>query len=427
MRVGICGLGTVGSGSYNLITGNRDEIRRRVGRDISVAQVGCRRDHPDCDLTGVDVTRNVFDVASNPDVDIVLELIGGTTDALDLVLQAISHGKHVVTANKALIAEHGPEIFAAADDAGVQVCYEAAIAGGIPIVKAVREGLAANTIDWLAGIINGTSNYILTEMSQPGSNLGFEAVLKEAQALGYAEADPTFDVEGIDAAHKLTILSSIAFGVPLRFDAIYTEGISRITTRDIGYASELGYAVRHLGLTRRSAAGVELRVHPCLVSRQHMLAQVNGVMNAVMVGASAAGPTLYYGAGAGAGPTASSVVADVIDIVRRSGAGQVPNLGFQTQSLQDCPIVAMEDIVGSVYLRMVAADKPGVMARISSILSSHDISIEALIQKDARGGDAYVVIVTNDVLEKSVNSAMAELASLEEIRGDLVRIRIAAL
>ncbi len=427
MRLGICGLGTVGSGSFNLLTGNADEIHRRVGSAVTIAQVGCRRDHPDCDLSGFDVTRDIFEVVENPDVDIVLELIGGTTDALELVLSAIGNGKHVVTANKALIAEHGPEIFAAADEAGVQVRFEAAIAGGIPIVKAVREGLAANRIDWLAGIINGTSNYILTEMSEPGSNLGFEAVLKDAQALGYAEADPTFDVEGIDAAHKLTILSSIAFGVPLRFDAIYTEGISKITTRDIGYARELGYTVRHLGLTRRSDAGVELRVHPCLVPDQHMLAQVHGVMNAVMVGADAAGPTLYYGAGAGAGPTASSVVADVIDVVRSNGQGQVPNLGFQHDSLEACQIIAMEEILGSVYLRMVVADKPGVLARISSILSLHNISIEALIQKDARGGDADVVIITNDVLEKSVNGAMAELALLEEIRGELVRIRVAAL
>jgi homoserine dehydrogenase len=427
MQIGICGLGTVGSGAYNLIAENGGEIQRRIGQAVTVAQVGCRRDHQDCDLSSTSVSRDIFDVVRNPDVDIVLELIGGTDVALQLVLEAISNGKHVVTANKALIAEHGPEIFAAAATAGVQVRFEAAIAGGIPIVKAVREGLAANRIQWLAGIINGTSNYILTEMSEPGSNLAFADVLKDAQDLGYAEADPTFDVEGIDAAHKLTILSSIAFGVPLRFDAIYTEGISNITAEDIGYADELGYAIRHLGITRQSSKGVELRVHPCLVPKTHMLAQVNGVMNAVMVGADAAGPTMYYGAGAGSGPTASSVIADVIDIVRSNGADQVANLGYQPAELDDVQILNIDEVTGSAYLRMIVQDKPGVMASISTILGQHDISIEALIQKDAHGDDAHVVILTNEVLEKSLDAAMLELASLDETTGEVARIRVADL
>jgi homoserine dehydrogenase len=426
MRIGICGLGTVGSGAFNLLRDNGAEITRRIGSDISIAQVGCRRDHPDCDLSSVDVTRDIFEVAENPDVDIVLELIGGTDDAKRLVLQAIAAGKHVVTANKALIAEHGDEIFAAAADSGVQVRYEAAIAGGIPIVKAVREGLAANRIGWLAGIINGTSNYILTEMSKPGSNAAFAAVLKDAQDLGYAEADPTFDVEGIDAAHKLTILSSVAFGVPLRFDAIYTEGISEITTQDIEYARELGYAIRHLGITSSDGDTVELRVHPCLVAMDHMLAQVNGVMNAVMVSGDAAGPTMYYGAGAGSGPTASAVIADVIDIVRTQGVDTVANLGFMSAALDDRRVVDITEITTSAYLRLIVADKPGVMAHISTILSQHQISIEALIQKDAQGDDAHVVIITNDVLEKDLNAAMDELTSLEETKGEIARIRVAA-
>ena len=425
MQIGICGLGTVGSGAFNLIAGNGQEMKRRIGKELTIAQVGCRRDHPDCDLSSTNVTRDVFDVVKNPEVDIVLELIGGTDDALKLVMEAISNKKHVVTANKALIAEHGDEIFGAASKQGVQVRFEAAIAGGIPIVKAIREGLAANKVEWVAGIINGTSNYILTEMSEPGRNLAFADVLKDAQDLGYAEADPTFDVEGIDAAHKLTILSSIAFGVPLRFDAIYTEGISGITAEDIGYARELGYTIRHLGITRNLEDSVELRVHPCLVANSHMLAQVNGVMNAVMVGSDAAGATMYYGAGAGSGPTASAVLGDVIDIVRTDGVHSVANLGFMPETLEPKRVMEIDGIVGSAYLRLVVSDEPGVMARISTILGQHKISIEALIQKDARGGDAHVVIITNSVLEKSLNNAMQELAGLDETKGDIARIRVA--
>ncbi len=427
MRVGICGLGTVGSGVFNLLTDNAGEILRKTGSKIEIAQVGCRGEHPEVDLSSTEVTNDIFEVVKNPGVDIILELIGGTDTALDLIIQAIRNKKHVVTANKALIAVHGDEIFSLAAEMGVQVRYEAAIAGGIPIVKSIREGLAANQISWLAGIINGTSNFILTEMEQPGANLTFHEVLKEAQRLGYAEADPTFDIEGIDAAHKLTILSSIAFGVPLQFEAMYTQGISKITTEDIRYAEELGYKIRHLGMTRKSDKGVELRVHPALIRKDEMLAQVNGVMNAVMVGSDAAGRTMYYGAGAGAGPTASAVVADVIDIIRGTGADGVSNLGFQPGALQKLPVLAMEDIICACYLRLNVVDKPGVMARLTTILSQHEISIEALIQKDAHGGFAAIVILTDNVVEKAVNAAIEELEALPEVQGNVIRIRIANL
>ena len=381
MRIGICGLGTVGSGLFNLLESNRAEIERKVGRIITLSQVGCRRDHPDCDLSSTNVTRDIFEVANNPDVDVLVELIGGTDVAKDLVMQAISNGKHIVTANKALIALHGDEVFSAAEQAGVSVHYEAAVAGGIPIVKSIREGLAGNTIQWVAGIINGTTNFILTEMSREGSNRSFDDVLREAQALGYAEADPTFDVEGIDAAHKLTILAVIAFGVPLNFSAMYTEGISAISADDIKFADELGYCIKHLGIARQSGDGLELRVHPTLVEKDQMLAQVNGVMNAVMVGSDAAGSTMYYGAGAGAGPTASSVMADIIDIAR---GGKLPDLGFV--SLSPTGILAIEKIRSSYYLRLGVVDQAGVMANVSTILSRHRVSIEALIQERCKAG-----------------------------------------
>ncbi len=421
IRIGICGLGTVGSGTFNLIRQNAAEISRRAGIDLAVVQVGCRRDHPDCDLSGVDVTRDIFDVVRNPDVDVICELIGGTDTARTLVKAAIAAGKHVVTANKALIAVHGEEILGLAAKAGVTVRFEAAIAGGIPIVKVIREGLAANRIDFVTGIINGTTNYILTEM-EAGGNRAFGQVLEEAQSLGYAEADPTFDVEGIDAAHKLTILSSIAFSVPLRFDAIYTEGISRITPADIRYASELGYRIKHLGITRRSEQGIELRVHPTLVEKESLLAQVNGVMNAVLVGSNAAGPTLYYGAGAGAGPTASSVVADIIDVAR--GASMSPSFGADgTRAL---PVLPIEDTRCCFYLKLLVVDKPGVLARISTILSEHNISIESLIQKDAKQGHAPIVIITDETLESKLNRALAQLQSLPEVESEIVRIRVAS-
>ena len=422
MRIGICGLGTVGSGLFNLLESNRAEIERKVGRDIILSQVGCRRDQPDCDLSSTNVTRDIFEVANSPDVDVLVELIGGTDVAKDLVMQAISNGKHIVTANKALIALHGDEVFSAAEQAGVSVHYEAAVAGGIPIVKSIREGLAGNTIEWVAGIINGTTNFILTEMSREGSNRSFDDVLREAQALGYAEADPTFDVEGIDAAHKLTILAAIAFGVPLNFSAMYTEGISAISADDIKFADELGYCIKHLGIARQSGDGLELRVHPTLVEKDQMLAQVNGVMNAVMVGSDAAGSTMYYGAGAGAGPTASSVMADIIDIVR---GGKLPDLGFV--SLAPTGILAIEKIRCSYYLRLGVVDQAGVMANVSTILSRHRVSIEALIQKDARRGDAQIVILTDEVLESEMVDAISEIESNEAVTSKVSMIRVSNL
>jgi homoserine dehydrogenase len=422
LRIGICGLGTVGSGLFNLLESNRLEIERKLEREIIISQVGCRRDHPDCDLSSTNVTRDIFEVANNPDVDVLVELIGGTEVAKDLVMLAISNGKHIVTANKALIALHGDEVFLAAEQAGVSVHYEAAVAGGIPIVKLIREGLAGNTIEWIAGIINGTTNFILTEMSRKGSNRSFEDVLGEAQALGYAEADPTFDVEGIDAAHKLTILAAIAFGVPLNFSAIYTEGISAISADDIKFADELGYCIKHLGITRQLGDDVELRVHPSLIEKDQMLAQVNGVMNAVMVGSDAAGSTMYYGAGAGAGPTASSVMADIIDILRGT---KLPDLGFV--SLAPAGILPIEKIRSSYYLRLGVVDQAGVMANVSTILSRRKISIEALIQKDARRGDAQIVILTNEVLESQIVSAISEIESNEAVTSKVSMIRVANL
>jgi homoserine dehydrogenase len=421
LGVGICGLGTVGSGAFNLLVNNEAEISRKTNRRINVVQVGCRRDHPNCDLTGVDVTRDIFDVVKNPAVDIVLELIGGTDVAMQLVVAAIENKKHVVTANKALIALHGEKLFKMAADAGVCLKYEAAIAGGIPIVKAIREGLAGNDIEFVAGIINGTTNFILTEMESAG-NRDFADVLAEAQALGYAEADPTFDIEGIDAAHKLTILSSIAFGVPLQFEAMYTEGISEITVEDIRYASELGFKIKHLGITTKTDRGIGLRVHPTLIQKDKMLAQVNGVMNAVLVGSDAAGETMYYGAGAGAGPTASSVIADVIDVVRAGNS--IPDMGFVQAELLGSAVLAIEDVETAYYLRLSALDKPGVMAQISSILGRHNISIESLIQKDLHKGQVPVVIVTDTVIEKSMNAAIVELESLDQVDGSVTRIRV---
>ncbi|MDA9064082.1 homoserine dehydrogenase [Pseudomonadales bacterium] len=424
VRVGICGLGTVGSGVANLLKQNGEEILRKTGRDIRLVHVGARRDHPDCDLSGIRVSRDIFAVANDPQVDIICELIGGTDTALELVRQAIKNGKHVVTANKALVAQYGEELFRLANAAGVSLMYEAGIAGGIPIVKAIREGLAGNRISRLAGIINGTSNYILTEM-EVGGNRSFAEVLVEAQALGYAEADPTFDVEGIDAAHKLTILSSVAFGVPLRFDAIYTEGIANITVEDIHCASELGYRIKHLGITTRSELGVELRVHPTLVEKTHLLAQVNGVMNAVLVDSDAAGQTLYYGAGAGAGPTGSSVVADIIDIARNFPDGQrIPNLGFEPEALLDLPILSINETQSCHYLRLQVLDRPGVLARISTIMAQHNISIESLIQKDVRKTTAPIAIITDEVLEVAIIAAITDLEALDEIVGSVSRIRV---
>ncbi|MFD1381792.1 homoserine dehydrogenase [Rhodanobacter aciditrophus] len=426
VKVGLCGLGTVGSGTFNILRDNAEEITRRVGRSIIIEQIGARRDNPTCDTTDVNITRDIFDVASNPEIDIVVELIGGTSVARDLVLLAIENGKHVVTANKALIAECGNEIFAKAQEKGVMVAFEAAVAGGIPIIKTLREGLSSNHIEWLAGIINGTGNFIMTEMSEKGR--AFDDVLKEAQELGYAEADPTFDVEGIDAAHKLTILASIAYGIPLQFEKTYTEGISRITAEDVAFASELGYSIKHLGIARRTKLGVELRVHPTLISHKTLLASVNGVMNAVMVKGDAVGPTLTYGAGAGAMPTGSSVVADIIDVARTLTAdptNRVPHLAFQADRLSDLEVLPMEEIECGFFLNMTIQDRAGVLANITQILSTNGISIESVIQREREGSELVpLVVMTHDVKERNMNAAIAAIEALPDVAGAVQRIRV---
>ena len=430
VNIGIVGLGTVGGGALNLLRDNAAELSRRTGRDIRVSHVGVRRVRDGLDLDGVRVSNDIFAVAQDPAVDIVVEVIGGTSTARELVLQAIANGKHVVTANKALLAEHGNEIFAAAEQKGVYVAFEAAVAGGVPIIKVLREGLAANRIEWLAGIINGTGNFILTEMRDKGRDFG--DVLAEAQALGYAEADPTFDVEGIDAAHKLTILASLAFGIPLQFAKAYTEGITQLTRDDVSYAEELGFRIKHLGVARRTEGGIELRVHPTLIPADRLIANVNGVKNAVLVQSDAVGPTLYYGAGAGAGPTASAVVADIVDVVRSltaESAPNVPHLAFMPQAITDTPILPMESVVTAYYLRLQAEDKPGVLADVTRILSSHDISIEAIIQKPSLddGGSVPVILLTKPVQEREMNRAIAELEALSDIAGPVTRIRMETL
>lgn len=430
VAIGICGLGTVGSGTVNVLQRNCAEISARAGCAIEILQIGARRDNPNCDLGSIAVTRDIFEVVENPDIDLIVELIGGTTTALELVKQAIANGKHVVTANKALIAEYGNEIFAAADKAGVSVCYEAAVAGGIPIIKSLREGLSANRIKWLAGIINGTGNFILTEMRDKGRD--FADVLAEAQALGYAEADPTFDVEGIDAAHKLVILASIAFAMPLQFDKVYTEGIAEVSQQDVQYAEELGYRIKHLGIARRSNSGVELRVHPTLIPEKQLIANVNGVKNAVLVESDPVGPTLYYGAGAGAEPTASAVIADIVDVARNICVGQacrVPALAFSPEFVSDVPIVSIDDIETSYYLRMSAEDKPGVLSAVASILSDAGISVEALIQKAPEEGESTVplIILTNMATENKLMAAVSDIEQLPTINNSVTRIRVESL
>ncbi|WP_286236737.1 homoserine dehydrogenase [Neptuniibacter halophilus] len=425
VKVGICGLGTVGGGTFNVLKRNAEEIARRAGRKIMVEAIGARHTNPDCDTKGTHITDDIFAVAKNPEIDVVVELIGGYDVAKELVLTAIEHGKHVVTANKALIAVHGNEIFEAAQKKNVMVAFEASVAGGIPIIKAIREGLAANRINWLAGIINGTGNFILTEMRDKGRD--FDDVLKEAQALGYAEADPTFDVEGIDAAHKLTILASLAFGIPLQFEKAFTEGISKITREDVQYAEELGYRIKHLGISRRTDNGVELRVHPTLIPESALIANVNGVMNAVLVDGDAVGQTMYYGAGAGSEPTASAVVADIVDVVRTLTAdrdNRVPHLAFQPSELSNAPILPVEQTESAYYLRMDAQEKPGVLAKITSILGSQEINIEAIIQKETSEDQVPVIILTQSVLEQKVNDAIAQIEALEEINGSVTRIRV---
>lgn len=421
-------MGTVGSSVFNLLKQNESEVERRLGRPIVVSHVGARRDNPKCSLDGVTISRDVLAVLDDPELDIVVELIGGTTLAKEIILTAIKKGKHVVTANKALIAEFGQEIFAEAEAHGVNVAYEAAVAGGIPIIKAIREGLSANNISWLAGIINGTGNFILSEMRDKGAN--FDDVLKEAQALGYAEADPTFDVEGIDAAHKLTILASIAYGVPLQFDKAYTEGISKIALEDIAYAQQFGYRIKHLGIARRTEAGVELRVHPTLIPESCLIANVDGVMNAVLVQADAVGPTLYYGAGAGGDATGSAVIADLVDLARTldvNPAARVPYLAYQADALSDLPILAMDEVSTAYYLRLTAVDHPGTLADVTRILSDRGISIEAVLQKEVVGAETDlvpIVLLTQQVKEKEMSLAINELEKLENIADKVVRIRL---
>ena len=429
VNVGLLGLGTVGGGTFNVLNRNAEEITRRAGRGIRITQAAAREYNP-AGLPGIDaiaVSDDAFAVVENPEIDIVVELIGGYEPARELVLKAIANGKHVVTANKALIAMHGNEIFSAAQEQGVMVAFEAAVAGGIPIIKALREGLSANRINWLTGIINGTGNFILTEMRDKGRD--FADVLSEAQALGYAEADPTFDVEGIDAAHKLTILASIAFGIPLQFDKVYTEGISQITREDVGYAEAFGYRIKHLGYTRRTDKGIEMRVHPTLIPERRLIANVDGVMNAVLVNADAVGATLYYGAGAGAEPTASAVIADIVDIARTLTAdpqNRVPHLAFQPQAIADIPVLAMEEVETAYYLRMQVTDKPGVMANVASILGKAGISIEAILQKEPPPGvdQASIILLTHVVQEGQMNAAIREIEALDSIHGDIMRIRL---
>ena len=431
VKVGICGLGTVGGGTFNVLTRNQREISARAGVEIDIIQVATRRGNSACDLSHTAVVTDIFDIVKNPDIDIVVELIGGTTVAKELVLEAIANGKQVVTANKALIAEHGNEIFARAAEQGVSVAFEAAVAGGIPIIKALREGLAGNRIEWLAGIINGTGNFILTEMRDKGR--AFDDVLAEAQALGYAEADPTFDVEGIDAAHKLVILASLAFGMPLQFDKVFTEGISKIAPEDVSYAQELGYRIKHLGIAKQTAQGIELRVHPTMIPEKRLIANVDGVMNAVLVKGDAVGPTLYYGAGAGAEPTASAVVADIVDLARNINtayASRVPALGFHPHGQNQNPrILSMDDVETAYYLRLLAEDRPGVLAQISTILAEANISVEALIQKEPQTDAPQVplILLTSRAIEKQLMGAIEKIEALSVIHGDVTHIRVETL
>ena len=431
INVGLLGLGTVGGGTLTVLRRNAQEISRRAGREIRVVRAAVRNLDKAKPLAGdLPLTTNPFDVVDDPAIDIVVELIGGLEPARELVLQAIANGKHVVTANKHLVAKYGNEIFAAAQAKGVMVAFEAAVAGGIPIIKALREGLTANRIEWLAGIINGTSNFILTEMRDKGA--AFDDVLKQAQELGYAEADPTFDIEGIDAAHKLTILSAIAFGIPMQFDRAYTEGISKLTREDVKYAEELGYRIKLLGIARRAENGIELRVHPTLIPERRLIANVDGAMNAVLVKGDAVGPTLYYGAGAGAEPTASAVVADLVDVTRLHTADphhRVPHLAFQPDQLADTPILPMDEVRTAYYLRLRAYDRPGVLADITRILADSDISIDAMVQKEPAEGEEQVniILLTHITVEKNINAAIAKIEALDAVAGKVMRIRLEEL
>jgi homoserine dehydrogenase len=432
INVGLLGIGTVGGGTFSVLQRNAEEITRRAGRPIRISVVADKNLELAKQVTGgaCRLTDDAFAVVADPEVDIVVELIGGYGVAKELVLKAIENGKHVVTANKALLATHGNEIFAAAQKQGVMVAFEAAVAGGIPIIKALREGLTANRIEWIAGIINGTTNFILSEMRDKG--LPFEAVLKEAQRLGYAEADPTFDVEGVDAAHKLTIMSAIAFGIPMQFDKAHVEGISKLQAEDIKYAEQLGYRIKLLGLTKRKPEGVELRVHPTLIPAKRLIANVEGAMNAVLVKGDAVGATLYYGKGAGAEPTASAVIADLVDVTRMQTADpehRVPHLAFQPDAVKAIPVLAMGEVETSYYLRMRVEDRPGVLAEITRILADQQISIDAMIQREPAEGEEQtdIIMLTHQTREKNADAAIARIEALPVVKGRVVRLRLEEL
>ena len=432
INVGLLGIGTVGGGTWAVLARNREEISRRAGRDIRISVVADKETLKARKLTGGNarITADAFEVVRDPEIDIVIELVGGVTVAKDLVLAAIDSGKHVVTANKALLAIHGNEIFAAAQKKGVMVAFEGAVAGGIPIIKALREGLSANRIEWIAGIINGTSNFILSEMRDKG--LPFATVLKEAQKRGYAEADPTFDVEGVDAGHKLSIMAAIAFGIPMQFDKCYKEGIATLTEGDIRYAEQLGYRIKLLGITKHTAQGIELRVHPTLIPAKRLIANVEGVMNAVLVKGDAVGPTLYYGAGAGAEPTGSAVVADLVDVTRLHTADpehRVPHLAFQPDRMSSLKVLPMDEVVTSYYLRMQVEDRPGVLADISRILADAFISINAMVQREPAAGEKQVdiIMLTHQTSEKSINTAIGKIEKLPVVTGKVTRIRLEEL
>ena len=433
VKVGLLGLGTVGGGTVSVLHRNADEIARRAGRGIVITHAAAKEYNAGA-INGIDqipkITEDAYAVVDDPEVEIIVELIGGYDPALELIMRAINNDKHVVTANKALIAKHGNEIFKAAQDKGVMVAFEAAVAGGIPIIKALREGLAANEIDWVAGIINGTGNYILTEMRDLGR--GFAEALAEAQAMGYAEADPTFDVDGIDAAHKLTILGSIAFGIPLQLERTYTEGIANIEPQDVAYADELGYRIKHLGITRKTEQGIEQRVHPTLIPERRLIANVDGVMNAVLVMGDAVGATLYYGAGAGSKPTASAVIADLVDVTRAlttDPENRVPHLAFQPHSLSNARVLDIDEVVTAYYLRIQALDQPGVLADITRILGDSQISIEAIIQKEPVDGVEHVpvIILTQRIREQNMNEAIARIEALDSVYAAVTRIRLEQL
>jgi homoserine dehydrogenase len=432
IHVGLLGIGTVGGGTFTVLDRNKQEISRRAGRAITISVVA-DKDLARANSVVAGRARVIDDanaVVSDPAVDIVVELIGGTGIAKQLILKAIANGKHVVTANKALLAQHGNEIFAAAHAKGVMVAFEAAVAGGVPIIKSLREGLAANRIEWIAGIINGTSNFILSEMREKGAS--FDDVLKQAQQLGYAEADPTFDIEGVDAAHKLTIMAAIGFGIPMQFAAAYTEGISKLTREDIRYAEELGYRIKLLGITKRKPNGIELRVHPALIPTKRLIANVEGVMNAILVKGDAVGQTMYYGAGAGAEPTASAVVADLVDVARTMTADpehRVPHLAFQPDQLSDIAILPMGEVETAYYLRLRVQDKPGVLADITRILADLGISIDAMVQKEPNEGEEQtdIIMLTHRTVEKYVNAAITKIEALSVVAGKVTRIRLEEL